>query len=415
MISGKVIFKRIYNYLLYSNFNIREINLENDRKYLDILEKKYRKKINEDNCFESYFYRSFLQYKCQMHKIPFYKKLIINSISLIAIPLFLLIITFNSLLSLLSRNLKAHFSDSKKTILLGFSITYDKDLIPQSVLKNYKVISMNSKKFYFINKKEVWVFFKFLIKKFTFYFYFIFKLLVKITIYNYFCQKYKPVAIVDNAEFSFTSSIMTAFLEKKNISYINVLHGEKLLYIRDSFFRFSECYVWNKHYIDLFKCLYAYEKQFKIEIPPRHKKLKNNNIFLQDKKILKYYWASEKEKNELLYIFNGLNELRKNGFKIIIRYHPLHKEYFFRYINSYCDNFIIEKPECKDIYNSLLETNYVLATYSTVLSEANMMGKIPVINDYGDNILKLERLNYIIVKRGQYISFSKLVRECKFI
>ena len=130
---------------------------------------------------------------------------------------------------------------------------------------------------------------------------------------------------------------------------------------------------------------------------------------------MKYYWASEKEKNELLYIFNGLNELRKNGFKIIIRYHPLHKEYFFRYINSYCDNFIIEKPECKDIYNSLLETNYVLATYSTVLSEANMMGKIPVINDYGDNILKLERLNYIIVKRGQYISFSKLVRECKFI
>ena len=54
MISGKVIFKRIYNYLLYSNFNIREINLENDRKYLDILEKKYRKKIN----YKFYFFNS---------------------------------------------------------------------------------------------------------------------------------------------------------------------------------------------------------------------------------------------------------------------------------------------------------------------------------------------------------------------
>lgn len=415
MINAKVIFKRIYNYFLSSNFNIREINLENDRKYLNILEKKYRKKINEDNSLKSYFYRSFLQYKCQMYKIPFYKKIILNSFSLIAIPLFLLIIIFNSLLSSLSRNSKVHFSDNKKTILLGFSITYDKDLIPKSILKNHKVISMNSKKFNFINNKEVWIFFKFLIKKFTFYFYFIFKLLVKITIYDYFCQKYKPVAIVDNAEFSFTSSIMTAFLEKNNILYINVMHGEKLFYIRDSFFRFSECYVWDKHYIDLFKNLYAYEKQFKIKIPHRHEKFTNNKKYFQGKKMLKYYWTSEKEKDELLYILNGLNKLQKNGFKIVIRYHPLHKEYFFRYINSYFDNFIIEKPECKDIYNSLLETNYVLATYSTVLSEANMMGKIPVINDYGDNILKLERLNYIIVKRGQYIPFSKLVRECKFI
>jgi len=410
MISGKIIFKRIYNYLLYSNFNIREINLENDRKYLNILEKKYRKKINEDNSLESYFYRSFLQYKCQAHKIPFFKELIINSISLIAIPLFLLISIFSSFLN---RNLKVHFSDSKKTVLLGFSITYDKDLIPKSILRNYKVISMNSKKFNFINNRTVWILFKFLIKKFTFYFYFIFKILVKISIYNYFCQKYKPITIVDNAEFSFTSSIMTAFLEKNNVSYINVMHGEKLFNIRDSFFRFSECYVWNKHYIDLFKSLYAYEKQFKIEIPPRHEKLKNNNIFHQDKKILKYYWTSEKEKDELLYIFNGLDKLRKNGFKIIIRYHPLHKEYFFRYINSYCDNFIIEKPEYKDIYNSLLETNYVLATYSTVLSEANMLGKIPVINDYEDNILKLKSLDYIIVKKGQYIPFSKLVKDSK--
>jgi len=412
MINVKIIFKRIYNYLLYSNFNIREINLENDRKYLDILEKKYREKINKDNCLESYFYRSFLQYKCQAYKIPFFKKLIINSISLIAIPLLILLLIFSSLLN---RNLKENILGSRDTILLGFSITYDKDLIPKSILENHKVISMNSKKFIFINNKEVWVFFKFLIKKFTFYFYFIFKLLVKITIYNYFCQKYKPVAIVDNAEFSFTSSIITAFLEKKNIPYINVMHGEKLFDIGDSFFRFSECYVWDKHYIDLFKCLYAYEKQFKIEIPPRHKKLKNNNIFLQDKKILKYYWASERKKYELLYIFNGLNKLRKNGFKIIVRYHPLHKEYFFKYVISYCDDLIIEKPECKDIYDSLLETNYVLATYSTVLSEANIMGKIPVINDYRDNILKLERLNYIIVNRGQYIPLSKLVRECELI
>lgn len=345
-----------------------------------------------------------------MYKLPFYKKLILNVISLIAVPLFLLILIFSSLLN---RDLKENILGSREIILLGFSITRrNKSMIPKHILKDYKVINMNLKKITLLYDKDVWTFFLFIIKNFPFYFYFAFKILIKTTVYNYYCKKYKPVAIIDCIEYSFTSSIMTAFLVKKNIAYINVLHGEKLFNIRDSFFRFSECWVWDKHYINLFKKLYVFEKQFKIEIPPLHKKMKDNNIKPLKKKILKYYWASEKEKEELLYIFNGLNKLRKKGFKIIIRYHPLHKEYFFRYINSYCDNFIIEKPECKDIYNSLLETNYVLATYSTVLSEAKMMGRIPVINDYGNNILILEKLDYILIKNGKYITFSKLLKDC---
>lgn len=180
--------------------------------------------------------------------------------------------------------------------------------------------------------------------------------------------------------------------------------------IRDSFFRFSEFLVWDTHYIDLFKSLYAYKNQFKVEIPPLHKKM-GKIIKSPKKKILKYYWSTDDKEKELLYIFNGLNKLRKKGFEIIIRYHPSYKEYFFRYVNSYCRNFIIESPENKNIYNSLLETNYVFATYSTTLLQASIMGRIPVINDYGDNILKLEKLDYILIKNKQYISFSKLLKE----
>ena len=283
-----------------------------------------------------------------------------------------------------------------------------KELIPNFISNKYRILKSSSYGFTLDN--DVLTLLKLFIRFFWFEPYFILKSIVKISFYSYLCNKYIPEAIIVSAEDSFTSSILTAYLKEKNILHINIMHGEKLFNIRDSFFRFSEFWIWNKHYISLFKSLYAYKNQFKVEIPPVHKKM-GKAIKLSKKKILKYYWSTDNEKEELLYIFNGLNKLRKKGFKIIIRYHPSYKEYFLRYINSYCDNFIVEKPENKDIYNSLLETNYVLATYSTVLLEASMMGRIPVINDYGKNISILEKLDYILVKNKQYVAFSKLLKD----
>jgi len=395
---------------LYAHFtfgessNFRYINIENNRKYINRIYKKYEENIENEDNLESYFYRSFLQYKCQIYGLSFIMKFINNFISVIAILIFTLIIEIYSLF--FKNEKQKNFNNSKNAI---FANNIKKDLIPYSIRNKYKIFSKSSKSL--IVDNDVFIFLKYLLKIFWIEPYFILKCMVKISFYSFLCYKYNPSAIITSSEYSFTSSVLTAYLKNKNILHINIMHGEKLYDIKDSFFRFSECWVWDKHYIKLFKKLYAFEKQFKIEIPPRHEKLKNNKRFLQDKKILKYYWASEREKEEMLYIFNGLNKLQKNGFKIIIRYHPLHKEYFFRYINSYCDNFIIEKPEYKDSYNSLLETNYVLATYSTVLLEANMMGRVPVINDYGDNISRLEKLDYILIKNKKYITFSKLLKN----
>ena len=409
----KIMFKYIYSHMTSSKFNINKVDIKNDQKYIDLLAYKYKDIIEKDD-MKSYFYRSFLQYKCQMHKLPFYKKLILNVISLIAVPLFLLILIFNSLLN---RDLKENILGSREIILLGFSVTRrNENMIPKHILRDYKVINMNSKKITLLYDKDVWTFFLFIIKNFSFYFYFDFKILIKTTVYNYYCKKYKPVAIIDSIEYSFTSSIMTAFLVKKNISYINVMHGEKLFDIRDSFFRFSECWVWNKHYINIFKRLYAYEKQFKIGIPPYYKKLTENKIFLQNKRrILKFYWGSEGESNkeELQYILNGLYKLKEKGCKIIIRCHPLHinKNNFYRDYHYIFKNYILENPKDKDIFHSLLETYYVLGTCTTVLYEAHLMGKVIVINDYNNVLSTLEKLDYILVKNKQYIPFSKLLKD----
>ena len=401
----KVIFKNIYSYIFTIEFSIKRFDIKGDERYLNFLASKYKDTIKKDDSLKSYFYRSFFQYKCQIYKLSFAKKFILISISIICLPLFIVISVFSSFLI---RNKKQQVIESNKIAILATKLR--KDLIPKSISSKYKIVCSIPKGF--ILNKDGLKLLKFFIENFYFHPYFILKSIIKISLYSYFCFRYNPKAIIVSSEYSFTSSILTHYLEGKNILHINVMHGEKLFNIRDSFFRFSECWVWDKHYVDLFKKLFAYKNQFKIEIPPWHKRLVYvyNKSLSKNKKILKFYWASELDKNELHYISDGLSKLKENGFEIIVRYHP-YKKLFSGAVNRHFNDFIIENPKNKNIYNSLLETYYVFGTYSTVLLEAYLMGKVIVINDYENNLSKLKSMDYILMKNGRYISFSKLLKD----
>lgn len=404
----KIILENLYIYFTFRKVAIKEVNIEDDKKFINLLAKKYDNFIKEDDNLKSYFYRSFLQYKCQMYGVSFANKFIINLFSVIILPLFTIALVISNFFV---KNKKKPFVNNNKIAVLVTKTK--KDLIPKSLSIKYEIIVSYYEGF--ILDEDGLRFLKIFIEKFYFYPYFILKSLLKISLYNYVCFKYVPAAIVASLEYSFTSSVLTAYLERKNISHINIMHGERLFDIHYSFFRFSECWTWQKHYINLFKKLFAYKNQFRIEFPPRHEKLRNIKISCNNKKILKFYWASEVEKKELRYIFQGLNKLKNRGFKVIIRYHPSHKDLFFRTVSHYLDNFVVEDPENKNIYDSLTETYYVLSTYSTVLYEANLMRRVIVINDYKNNLSELKRLDYILLKNRRYIPFSKLVEECKFM
>ena len=63
------------------------------------------------------------------------------------------------------------------------------------------------------------------------------KVTIKVAGYSFMITKYQSKAIVVHNEYSFTSSILTAYCETRNVLHINVMHGEKMYYIRDSYFR----------------------------------------------------------------------------------------------------------------------------------------------------------------------------------
>ena len=99
-------------------------------------------------------------------------------------------------------------------------------------------------------------------------FYFRFKCMAKLAMYRSLYETYRPKAIIVSEEYSYTSSFLTEYCHRLGMEHINVMHGEKLYYIRDSFFHFDRCYVWDECYRRLFCDLRTELMQFRVELPP---------------------------------------------------------------------------------------------------------------------------------------------------
>lgn len=173
------------------------------------------------------------------------------------------------------------------------------------------------------------------------------------------------------------------------------MHGEKLYYIRDSFFRYDECFVWEQHYKDLLISLRADAAQFKIAIPENlkfcHKVQKKDNYDF------KYYLANENQ-GELLQVKRSLDRLKEKNYRIKVRPHPrytdlkLMKDILCEY--AFEDNHIT-------IEESLMETRNAIALCSTVLNQALYNDINIVIDDVvnPDKFEKLKQLRYLCLDK----------------
>jgi hypothetical protein len=352
---------------------------------------------------KSDIYRSIAQYKCQMKLLSFLKKFIINIISLFTLLIIAPIIIIIFVLS----SKKNESIDIKVNMNLAvMSEIINIDLLPIEILDTYSIVNKVLIK-PIINRHVV----HFVIKSFSLIWYrpyFLIKFLYKLIKYNSIIVKYKPAAILTFTEYSFTSSSMTAFLEEKGIKHIYFMDGEKLLNIKSSFFRFSEAWVWDEHYKLLFSKMKADKSQFIIGTPASHIELMNiQKEKLRNRKVLKYFWAAELRLEALKYIYNNLNRLRNNGFEIIIRGHPRHMRAFNKYVVPLFLEFNFENPIEKSIFDSIIDSDVILSSYSTTLYEAVISDKIAVINDYNDNIDILRKLDYNLVINRNVIPLSQ--------
>lgn len=350
-------------------------NIHNDEIYLDKLyERNYRELRKHNN----YVIRSFLQYKCQMYQLSPTKITILSLVS----PF--IMIAFVPCVLLYTCCLKTRNRDEKVAIVNG---DVDYKLIPTSLQKKYQPVKCCNNRFALDRKGLIWI--AKVSGKYLLHPYFVLKLTMKVAQYSYLILKYHPEIIITTSEYSFCSSALTGFCEQLGIKHINVMHGEKCFNIRDSFFRFTNCYVWEDYYVKLFMALKANIDQFVVERPPKHLELIDlGKVKIPLRNMIKFYWASEYDKEELTFISGHLHRLAELGFKVIVRYHPLHKSAFYDRVYSFFEGFEVEDPIQVLLCDSLLETEYVLGTYTTALYEGYLMNRKTIINDFNYSSLR---------------------------
>lgn len=322
--------------------------------------------------------RSYFQYKCQMQ---FNGKGITFLLNFVSLP----IVMFYWI----KYGKKVQVDKLGQKELVFFRDGKPENILPKTLRKRYQSIESNPVEGIILNIEDK-KFIKKIMRRYPFSWQFILKCLIKIGRYSFAIEEYSPEAIVVCAEYSFTSSVLTAYCKQRKIKHIDVMHGEKMYYMRDSFFKFDECYIWNEYYENILTSMKAEKKQFIVEVPSSLKfdgELMRSNIYDYT-----YYLGAESEE-VLKKISEILNQLC--GKKIAIRPHPRYSN--MEDVKKIFSFAIVEDVKKVSIEQSLLQTGAAISLYSTVLNQA-LCNSIPIIIDNMSNpgnFNKLKELGYV--------------------
>ncbi|MFZ2406673.1 MAG: hypothetical protein WAW41_16185 [Methylobacter sp.] len=331
--------------------------------------------------------RSYFQYLCQMKTQPYIYNIAQNIAALILLPIYFFILMILSI-----RN--DTIPKERKNCAIFFHANLF--LIPVCLKNEYsEIISCKVGEKMRMSKQERF-FITNLINKYWHAPYFIFKCMLKICTYCGQIIKFNPEAIIASCEYSFTSSILTEYCHQRGVEHINIMHGEKLLHIRDSFVQYDRFYVWDEHYISLLTDLRADKDQFRVALPSTLR-LECTN---PEKLIYNYtYFLQYTKKDYLLKVKQSLLSLHVNKEKICVRYHPLHSDK--KIIRQIFKDFIIENPHEVSLAQSLSMTESAIAAFSTVLYQAYVCSKTVVIDDITniEEYKKLKKMRYIMLEK----------------
>lgn len=273
----------------------------------------------------------------------------------------------------------------------------DSKYIPKTLMDRYDGIKniIYKDKFYGLDN-ESWKVFREIKQRHPFHTYWHLKCLIRLGEYTSIFKENGCSDIICMNEYSFASSILTLYCNRVGCKHINVMHGDKLLIIRDSFFHFNSFVIWDDYYKELFKELKCQIDEYLVELP---------EFFLISEKILngekfnyKYYLQLE-SRNQLEKISRAMKKLEGKGFKVAVRPHPIYSD--MSVVKEVFQGITIEDTTVKSINESIIETEAVISGYSTVLFQAYKNNIKVIIDDISIQgaYEKLYKLKYIMTRK----------------
>lgn len=326
-----------------------------------------RRFINELGEPSDDYDRSYKQYLCQNYFVKNKKKIILlDVLSFLLAPI--------TILFLYIKGLSKCRVEKKQAIITFKGMP---EVVPVSLREKYDIYEVSYEEGASLGIDDL-SFILNLYFRFWKHPYFAAKSIIKVSCYSFFIKKYAPTAIITFGEYSYTSSILTIYCHKRNIKHIDIMHGEKTYFIRDSYFHFDKCYVWDQHYVDLFLALKAEPTQFYVEVPPSIKidcsKFYNDSYHAD----IKYYLATYNDE-ELKKIVSQMEMCKKKGYTVAYRPHPRYSN--LSLLQKYVDEKEIEKPNQVPIRESISSLEYAVGSCSTVLTQAYFSGKKVILDD----------------------------------
>ena len=336
--------------------------------------------------------RGYFQYRCQM---KFNSPVVNFFLNMASLPMILMYLGKSN----------NEIADKKAANAIFFSDGKPDNIIPDELRVDIGAIEVVNDKREYLTKQDK-AFINKLWKRYPFSWQFLLKCLMKIRFYRYEIERVHPSTIIVCNEYSFTSSVLTKYCEDQGISHVNVMHGEKLYFMRDSFFRFHECFVWDEHYKDIFEKLRAENTQFRIAIPESLRIEKEDT-----KKSIDYTYYLGAEKDEILRIIvRAMSELQKKGWRVAIRPHPRYSD--INEIKTNAPNVEVEDTKNFTIEGSLRRTAHAISVYSTVLNQASCNDIGVVLDDVSDPLKfrRLEEIEYIMLSKPHEL-FSEILER----
>lgn len=396
------------------NRNLSVLNLSVDFEKYIILDIVRKFQFNMGSSFkkEELVKRSFAQYKCQTYLWKRGFQFIINFLSLIVFIPLIFIFLLNFYVMRLNLILKSNKNEKQNNVggNVGVFMFDDESILPPSISVSYSLFKYRRN--WMLSLKDISLI-TYLIKNYFYEPYFVTHNIINMALYKANLIIYNAENIFSASEYSFSSSFLTFYCDLNGCEHVNLMHGEKLFYIRDAFCSYHKIFLWEDYYKTLFQKLRCITKEFIIEKPlwlmhATKECIKTDKDELSDgKPIFVYYQGGESIKN-LSELVKFLGKLRKK-FKIVIRLHP---RYATKNIMKMFQNFETEDPHLIPVEYSICKAQYVAGLYTTVLHQALWLNKSVVLNNLAaDKYMKLRELGYYLlnISSNKIINLTELV------
>ena len=335
------------------------------------VQSKILEKLKESTNLNSLLSRSYSQYLAQKSLQSFTKNFTFNFFSFFIFWPYLLLCLAKYLLN----TGKAFTKPTNNGIFFEPTL----EMLPKSLIESYDCSLKINKQL--LNLSDIYFIFKIFVH-YPLSFYFLTKIAYKVSYYRANLHLKNPKSFICCSEYSFTSSILTEWCNQNAVLHINIMHGEKLFHIVDSFSSFHQFYVWSPFYLDLFKKLYCSADKFIIELPATFNNLISLRKHTDHRTLTIFLQTKDPEAWQRI-----ATHLKQNNsyFKVKIRPHP--RWLSDGLVQNIFTGFEIENPRNVSIIESIGTTNFVCSAFSTVLFQGHLAGRKLIIDDLSNPLL----------------------------